>query len=264
MKSFAKLVSLSIQSKIYFRQSFILNLFTPVVLLVGSYLLWNSLYTLQGGIIGTMNRADMFTYILISFAINNLLTWSTENVISREITHGTITSKCIRPVPFILQMVSEMTGSMLIQGSMNLAVALLGFLLFSKYLILPTLSSLLLFIPCLILGVLLRIMMTNVFSLLCFFTTSHLGISWTRNAIYDFFSGAVVPVAMFPLWLKSFTYFTPFPYMLQAPISIFLNQPMPVSYGAVLLLQLFYILLLLLLHHVIYGHVRKNLTIAGG
>ncbi|MGF7142174.1 ABC-2 type transport system permease protein [Anaerotaenia torta] len=265
MKAFLKLTAISMQSHMYYRTSFILNLFTPLVLLGGQYLLWPALYGQQaGGAIGGVAREEMYAYILIAFGLNNLLGWSTENVLAREIRSGSVVSRCIRPVSFLVQAVSEMAGAILLQSLVNLIIVTAGFLCFGKYMAAPRLGSVLLFIPCFILSVLLRIMLVEVFSLLCFFSTGHLGITWTRIALYEFFSGAMLPVAMFPVWLKNFTYMTPFPYMLQIPVGLLLGQELPVSLPMIYLGQLAWLAAFILLHSLIYSRVRKNLMIAGG
>lgn len=265
MKCFMKLTAISVQSKMYYRTSFLMNLFTPVVLLVGQYLLWGSLYRAQGGAdIGGMARREMFSYILLAFALNNLLTWATENSLSREIRTGTVVTRCVRPVAFLQQTLAEMTGSLLPQGVVNFLVVMVGFVCFRTFLAWPSFGNVLRFLPCVILATFLRMMLTEVVSLLCFFTTSHLGISWTRQALFQFFSGALIPVSMFPGLLKTVTYLTPFPYMLQAPIAVCLGQEIPVPYGGILLLQTVWSLLLLGLHCLIYRRVRRNLSIAGG
>jgi ABC-2 type transport system permease protein len=91
-----------------------------------------------------------------------------------------------------------------------------------------------------------------------------LGIAWTRNALFDFFSGSLIPVVMFPEWLKTITYYTPFPYMLQVPISVLLGQTLPMKNAEVFLVQIVWIMILLFFHCAIYGCASKNMTIAGG
>lgn len=265
MKSFLKLMAISMQGRMYYRTSFFLNLITPVVLLTGQFLLWGSLYGLEnGGDIGSMPQRDLFAFLLVAFAMNNLLTWSSENSLSREIRSGTIVSRCLRPMYFLSQNLAEMTGSLLLQGSVNFSVVVLGFLLFHGHLRTPAPLSILLFLPCLLLGTLLRMLLVDLFSLLCFFTTSNLGISWTRRALFEFFSGALIPVSMFPGWLKSITYATPFPYMLQAPIDVLLGRPLSAALPVVFLLQLIWLGIFLLLHCLLFGKIRKNMAIAGG
>lgn len=264
MKCFFRLTSISLQRQLYYKTSFLLNLLTPIVLLLGQYMLWGALYGQQGGTIGSMTQREMFTYILIAFSLNNLLSWSSENMLAKEIRSGTIVAKCIRPVPFLVQSVSEMTGALAFQALVNLLVVLLGFLFFGSYMEIPSAAAVAAFVPCVILAVLLRIMLIDVFSLLCFFSTGYLGISWTRAALFDFFSGAMVPVTMFPEWLACVARYTPFPYMIQVPVSVFLGEETGIGIGQILGIQIVWLIILVLLHSLIYGCARKNMTIAGG
>lgn len=265
MKIFWKLTGISMQSRLYYRTSFLVDILSPVILLAGQYLLWSALYAQQaGGSIGGMDRKEMFSYILLAFAMDNLLGWSGENTLSKEIKNGTIVARCIRPVSFLTQYMAQMTGALVLQGARNLILAAVGFVCFSGYMKIPGGAAVLAFLPCFLLSVILRLMVIDVFSLLCFFTTGYLGISWTRRALFEFFSGAMIPVVLFPGWLKAIADCTPFPYMLQAPAAILLGQETGIGLSCVLLLQSFWILFFLALHGVIYGLVRRNMTVAGG
>lgn len=265
MRQFNKLMGLYLQGALFYKKAFLLNLFSPLVLLGGQFMLWRSLYNLnESGVIGSYDRAGMYTYIIVAFAINNLLTWSSENNISREIRSGLIVSRCMRPVPFLYQSLAGLTGSMLPQAFVNFTVAMILFVLFGNHLALPSLAAIPLAFLSLLFGILLRMMLVSCFSLLCFFTTSHLGLSWTRTALTEFFSGALIPITLFPGWLKTVSYATPFPLMLQTPISLFLGEttpfPLPVTFG----LQIGWTAVFLVLHEVLYSKIRKNLTFAGG
>lgn len=265
MKAFIRLIGISIQSRLYYKTSFLLDMVSMGIPLLGQYLLWYALYRQQGNrMIGGMGQQEMFTYILIAFALNNLLGWSSENKLAREIKNGTVVARCIRPVSFLSQNMAEMAGSLLVQGVTNFFLVLFIFLIWREFFLLPMLSAFLLFIPCAGLALLLRILLVDVFSLLCFYSTGHLGISWTRIALFDFFSGALIPVAMFPEWLKTISYATPFPYMIQVPIALLLRQELPVSVSSMLLIQIFWVMIFLFLHCVLYRIARKNMVIAGG
>lgn len=260
-----KLTSLSIQGHLYYRTSFLISLLTPVILLSGQYLLWNALYAQnRAADIGGMSRGDMFAYLLVAFAVSNLVGWSGENVLAKEINSGRVVARCVRPATFLVQTLSELTGTVLIQGVVNLIVVCVGFGFFGSSMQRPSLPAVCVFVPCLALAVLLRMMMIDVFSLLCFFTTGYLGITWTRTALFEFFSGAMIPVALFPDFLKTATYYTPFPYMLQVPVAVLLGQELPGSLLFIFAVQLVWLLLFLLIHCAVYGLARRNMTIAGG
>ncbi len=265
MRNFLKLTAMSLQSQMYYRTSFFLNLLSPMVLLAGQYLLWHALYQQQPDhIISGMDAAQMYSYLLIAFTLNHIMGWSSENALSKEIKNGTVVKRCIRPVSFLSQSVAEMTGTLLPQLALNLIIASAGFLLFGRYLLVPSLQNIVLFLPCMAGALLLRILLIELCSLLCFYTTGYLGISWTRNAIFEFFSGALIPIVMFPGWLKSMAYMTPFPYMIQIPISILLGQELNVPLFQVYAVQFFWIGIFLALHGLFYKNIRKNLIIAGG
>ena len=265
MKRFGKLFSLYLQAVLFYKAAFFFNLFTPLVILGGQFLLWRSLYNMnETGFIGSYNRAAMYTYIIAAFAINNLFTWSSENNISREIRSGLIVARCIRPVPFLTQSLAGLTGSMLPQAVVNFTITGLLFAIFGGYLALPSFAALPIAFMSLFFGILLRMMVVSFFSLLCFFTTSHLGLSWTRSALTEFFSGALLPISLFPGWLKTVSYCTPFPLMLQTPVSIFLGEnpplPLPLTFAA----QAGWIVIFYALHEILYAKIRRNLTFAGG
>lgn len=265
MRRFFKLMALTMQGRMYYRTSFLLNLVTPLIVLLGQFLLWSSLYRLEGGAtIGAYAPKDMYSYILIAFAVNNLLTWSSENTLSREIRSGMVVARRLRPVSFLSQSLADMCGNMVLQAAVNGAVVALAFLLFHRFLAMPTWPSVLLFLPSLLLAMMLRMMLVSTFSLLCFFTTGHLGLTWTRQALTDFFSGALIPIALFPPWLRAVSLASPFPLMLQVPLSVLLNQPLPMPLGLSFALQALWTLVFLGLHAALYGHIRKNATLAGG
>jgi ABC-2 type transport system permease protein len=265
MRRFIKLVALCLEEVMYYKISFILTLFTPLIVLGGQFLLWHALFNMsETGFIGVYNRSQMYTYIIIAFAIGNLLTWSSENNLSREIRSGTVASRFIRPVPFWIQSLAGMTGFMIPQSIVNFSIVGIVYIIFHNFLLLPSIEVFILFILSLIGAMTLRMMMINCISLVCFFTTSHLGLTWTRTAIMEFFSGALIPVALFPLWLANFSYLTPFPLMLQIPITIFLGEPTPFPLPMIFALQIGWSFVFFVLHQLLYRQVRKNVTFAGG
>ncbi len=264
MKTLIKLTSLSLQGRMYYKTGLYMSLLSPIVLLMGQYLLWNSLYGVETSAIGGLSKEYMFSYILVSFAINYLLTWSTETQLSREIVTGTIVARCIRPTYFLTQNLADILGSMIPFAVSNSIIVALGFTVFSPVMLVPSLLNWLMFIPCFILSLILRVMFIEVFSLFCFYTTSHTGLSWTRKAIYDFFSGALIPIALFPNFLRAIADFTPFPYMINTPIEVLLGDVQSVDLGFALITQSIWIVVFLVLHYLFFGKISKNLSIAGG
>ena len=256
---------LSLEEVIYYKAAFLFNLFTPFVLLGGQFMLWSTLYNLSDSdIIGVYTRQEMYTFIIVAFAINNLLTWSNENNLSREIRSGIVAARFIRPVPFLVQSLAGMAGFLIPQAIVNFVIVGLLFVFWGSHLVIPSLNILILSLLSLALGLILRMVLVSCISLLCFFTTSHLGLAWTRTAITEFFSGALIPISLFPSWLAAVSFYTPFPLMLQIPISIFLGEPTHFPVKVTFGLQLVWIVIFFIFHQLLYGKIRKNITFAGG
>lgn len=265
MRRFFTLASLSMQQSLYYRNAFLGSMVQPFLLLAGQIILWTALFNFAPGTsVGGFDRATMYTYLVLSFPINNLLTWRSENQISRKIITGEIVSDCVRPMSFIAQNIAALMGSAFLQGGFNISFTIGILLVFSKHLVASTPTGVLLACVSLLFAVLLRLLMISTFSLLCFFTTSHVGITWTRIAITDFFSGALIPVVLFPTWLSAISYSTPFPYMLHLPIMLYLGQPMPMPLPWLFLVQAVWVFLFLLFQNMIWRKIRRNIIIAGG
>ena len=262
MRTFVALMGITIQQKLHYRMGFLLNLVTPMITLLGQMLLWAAIYN-QGGSL-PMDRAHMQSYVLLAFMINSLLTWGSENELSREIRSGTIIVRRMRPFPFLGQSLAGMCGNALLQGTVNVTLVVIAFFVFRNHLAMPSFAQFPLFLLCLLMGLLLRMMMVSFFSLLCFFTTGHLGLTWTRTALMEFFSGALIPVALFPVWLMLLSYCTPFPLMVQVPIAVLLNQPLPLPMPQIIGLQIAWALIFYGLHELLYSRIRKTATLAGG
>ena len=85
-----------------------------------------------------------------------------------------------------------------------------------------------------------------------------------KNAITNFFSGAMIPITLFPVTLKSIAGYLPFKYMIQVPISFFLGEYTFADGIKTYTVQILWILFFIILHCLIYRKIRINLVIAGG
>jgi ABC-2 type transport system permease protein len=265
MTRFIKLSSLSLQSSLYYRGAFLLNLLSPGILLAGQLCLWISLYgTNPNALFGGYTRADMLTYMLIGFCISNMFNWSSETEISRLVRSGEVVIRKIRPISFLEQSLADTVGRFIPQAVANIAISVLAFILFPNYFSIPSIGAIPLFLFSLALALILRILLVYCFGLLTFFTTSHLGIIWTRIAITDFFSGALIPIVLFPIWLQNVSFVLPFPFILQVPVAVLLGRPLAMPIWLTFFIQIAWIAFFFGLHTLLYDYIRKHATIAGG
>lgn len=265
MKKFLVLLRLAIKSNIYYRTSLFFNMFSPLVVLGGQLLMWRGLYNLsEENMYSGMVRSTMYAYILIAFVLNNSMNWSTENHLSKEIRNGDIVARVIRPVSFFSQNMADMLGSILVQGAFYVLFIAIVFAMFRDALYIPSCFHLVSFLISAFLGLILRMVINDIFGLMCFFVTSYLGIAWMKNAIISFFSGALIPVSLFPEWLRTISAYMPFEYMIHIPIAIFIGEYQMKEIMISFMLQGVWIFFFIMVHMILYRKIRLNMVIAGG
>lgn len=79
-----------------------------------------------------------------------------------------------------------------------------------------------------------------------------------------FFSGFLMPVGLFPEWVQRVAYLTPFPYLLDAPVEIYLGISLGSAVLNTILMQLLWLILLIGLTQLILSRGIKRLVILGG
>ena len=96
---------------------------------------------------------------------------------------------------------------------------------------------------------------------------------WTPNAngllrfffvIGWFFSGFLMPLRLFPEWLQTIAAFTPFPYMLDTPVEIYMGLRSPNEMLQSLLIQCVWAIALVVLAQLVLKRGTRRLVILGG
>jgi len=126
----------------------------------------------------------------------------------------------------------------------------------------PTPVNALLFVFSIILTLNLTIMISYTTAMLVFWTKIGWSLRMIRFAVSGLFSGALIPLYLLPGNLKQIFYLTPFPSLVDAPISIY--QGTAENVIQVFATQLFWILALLVLSSLLWRKAKKKLTVQGG
>jgi ABC-2 type transport system permease protein len=90
------------------------------------------------------------------------------------------------------------------------------------------------------------------------------GLSVVRVALGSFFSGALIPLAMMPLWLQKIAAILPFAQALSVPVS-FLSGITPVSEAPrALLIQFIWLIVLTIASRWFFSIAIRKVTVQGG
>ncbi len=101
-------------------------------------------------------------------------------------------------------------------------------------------------------------------NVLAFWVLDYRGVMALAAVVWTFLSGMIIPIAIFPSWLRGLALALPFAGMIQIPNGIFLEKSQGPGLAAALLSQLAWALFLLGLGHWLIGNATRRLVVQGG
>jgi ABC-2 type transport system permease protein len=84
-----------------------------------------------------------------------------------------------------------------------------------------------------------------------------------REAIFRFFTGALIPLAIFPEWLKTISMFMPFQSMVHVPVSIYIGTLSGWQAVQAIGVQLIWLLAIVVFVRICWQIALRKVTIFG-
>ncbi|MBO9597963.1 MAG: ABC-2 family transporter protein [Cohnella sp.] len=222
-KAFVSLMNRAMQNTFAYRTSYIITLLTYFISILSLYALWTAIFDGQDELAG-MTWDQMKAYLMITFITNSLLSWYSETRISGKILDGSVSVDLLKPLDFQKARLAETLGASAVEGGLGLLFIAIISAFVSDVVTPQTLLSWLLFVLGLAGSLAVKFGIVYLAGLLCFWSTGSLGIVWARIAITNLLSGALIPLAFFPEWLKQITLVLPFQGIVHTPATLFLDQ----------------------------------------
>lgn len=262
LKKYLALIRVSAQRAIAYRMNFILSTGITFVLFFSSLYLWKTIY-LGRESIASYSWDNMKTYLFISFISSAFLSWYAESSLSKKILDGTVEMDLVKPLSFQGARLAESIGSTIFEALVVCILAIPIKLIFDIPLPGDILTWLLLVLS-LVLSILCKFSIIYIFSLFCFYTTSHVGVSWARQAITNLLSGAVIPLAFLPGPFHMVLSNLPFKYIVDIPANIFIGVYTVEESLLLLGIGAVWCVLLFALGRMMYALSIRKVTINGG
>jgi ABC-2 type transport system permease protein len=263
LRKYWRHAALAVQETIAYRTPYMVNMLSIVVTYVVIILIWNAVFATRSSV-GGYNWPEMKSYLIISLFMSALVSGSSEYRISRQIRTGNIAVELLRPVDYQKTSLAITLGNSLSEGLL-VGVACLGFsFALGPALMPPDALAWLGFGAAVVLSFATKFLLVYVFGLVCFWTTSLMGISWLRKGFTDFFSGALIPLAFFPDWLRQTADWLPFRNIVWIPACAWSGRLQGGALLAALGVSLAWVLVLWFLGRFIWWRAMRKVTIQGG
>jgi ABC-2 type transport system permease protein len=263
LRKYIRHVLCAIQETMAYRTSYFVNIISQFISYIAIFFLWRAVYA-PGPTIGGMAWSDMQGYLLISLFTSALISGSSGFRVTRAIWTGNIAVELVRPVDYQRANFAITIGSGLAEGVL---VAVFGvlFAVLIGFSALPTHpTTWLYFLLAMIFSFTLKFLVVYIFGLFTFWTTSGMGLFWIRQGLTDFFSGALIPLTFFPIWLQGIADWLPFRGIAFVPGTIFIEKMPEAQIFTSFVLDIVWIVGLWYLAKLIWHFAMRKVTIQGG
>ncbi|WP_019636786.1 ABC transporter permease [Paenibacillus fonticola] len=263
IKKYYSLALCSMQNTLAYRLSFILNFAANFIGLIAMYCLWQAVYDGRAQLSG-FTWPQMQSYLLITFLVNSMLSYYSESGITNKIIDGSVMMDLLKPLHFQKARLAETLGSCVLEGILScVLIGVLAVFTVGASLLQDGLTSFL-FLISLLSSILVKFGIVYITALLCFWTMSGIGLIWARMAVTNLLSGALVPLAFFPPWLKSIAMLLPFQGIVNTPVTIGLGMTEMIQALQLIAIQWIWIIILWLLGKWMWSWAVRQITIHGG
>ncbi|GAX34701.1 hypothetical protein NIES3585_07030 [Nodularia sp. NIES-3585] len=184
----------------------------------------------QGGQFG-LTPVDFARYFITVFFVRQLtvvwVIWEFE----KEVVEGKLSFRLLQPIDPVWHHVATHLSERVARIPFILLLVFLFFILYPQAVWLPNLGQFLLFGLAVILAFVLRFIIQYTFALFAFWTERASALETFWLLFYLFLSGLIAPLDVFPETVRTIVMFTPFPYLINFPVSLLVGLPVDVARG---------------------------------
>jgi ABC-2 type transport system permease protein len=245
MKKYLHVISIGLQSNLAYRVNYLTRTLFSFIPLFAMLSLWRTIYAHRnGGISPGFTEAEMMFYYLL-VAVVDVLTAVNEDdwQIAADIREGNISQFLLKPVDYLWYRLCLFVSGR-IAFIMVAALPLAVFILCFRQYVLPPANpfTLPVFVVSLVLTALLQFFISYAMAMLAFWLLEISTFIFILFAFEYLASGHLFPLDILPPVVKEVLYFTPFPYQLYFPISIYLGKVAGVEIWRGLAMQLLWVM----------------------
>lgn len=221
-------ISIGFQNQLTYRFNFLARTLFGFIPLLAILFLWRKIYAGKGadGVVSTFTLAQMTSYYLI-VTITDALTAVNEDdwQIAADIKDGNISQFLLKPVDYLwFRLCLYLSGRLTYVAVAFVPIALLIFFLREHFVLPASWVTLGWFTISLGLTALLQFFLSYMMAMLAFWVLEVSTFIFILYAFEYIASGHMFPLDILPPLLKQALFFTPFPYQLYVPVSIYMGN----------------------------------------
>lgn len=245
MKKYWHAINVGIQNNLTYRFNFLVRAVFGLIPLIAVLYVWRTIYAGNGpgSNVGTYSLAEMISYYLLTTIVDALTAVNEDDwQIAADIKDGQISQFLLKPIDYLTyRLCLFFSGRITYLAVATVPLAIFVFCL-RQYFVLPaTWSTLGWFLLSVALTALLQFFISYSMAMLAFWVLEVSTFIFILFAFEYIASGHLFPVDILPHYLERILHFTPFPYQLYFPISIYMGKAAGQELFRGFLAQLFWV-----------------------
>ena len=246
MKKYWHVINIGIQNNLTYRFNFLARAVFGLIPLIAMLYVWRTIYSdkTAGTTIGAYTLAQMISYYLLTTVVDALTAVNEDDwQIATDIKDGNISQFLLKPIDYLWYRLC-----LFLSGRVTyLAVALTPLAIFILYLhqyfvLPPSWTAFSCFLLSTVLTALLQFFMSYAMAMLAFWVLEVSTFIFILYAFEYLASGHLFPLDILPPWIERVLYFTPFPYQLYFPVSIYMGKTRDADLARGLLIQMLWVI----------------------
>lgn len=229
-----------------------------------SLVFWAGVLNEKGNILEGWVLPTLTTYYFLIIVLGSILiSHIEEDVAEYDIREGGLVKFIIRPVSyFFMKMIEELPWRIM-QGGFGILVFLILITLFGNFLSLSITTSVISALIISILAFLISFTFKMLIGISAFWLTEFRGLQQMLEVLGIILAGFVMPIDLFPNFLKTIALLTPFPYIIYYPVIAFQGRLSDHSMIQVISTQIVMLVILYFIYRILWRVGLRKFTGVG-
>lgn len=227
-KQYLPFARAGIQSLIAYRMNIMGYIVGGLIYCFVMYYLWKAVFSASGGdIFMSFSMTDMVLYLFLSNLTGQLTFSGVCDTVGEEIKDGSISMRLIKPVNTDLSYLFNEIGSLVLMFLVFALPMMIGLEIYRfsvSGMIMFNIGNFLLYLLSVILAYLITFRVNLCFGFAAFYVKNIWGFGLLKNSIINFLSGALIPLAFMPEFLRNILEYMPFASMSYTPVMIYMGK----------------------------------------
>ena len=268
MKKYRYVINVGIQNNLTYRFNFLARALFGLIPLIAMIYVWRAIYQGKGAdaSVGTYSFAEMVSYYLAITVVDALTAVNEDDwQIAADIKDGNISQFLVKPIDYLtFRLCLFCSGRIAYLAVAGLPLAIFVFCLRHYVVAPPDALSWAAFAISVLLTALLQFFTSYAMAMLAFWVMEVSTFIFILFAFEYIASGHLFPLDILPPGLERVLFFTPFPYQLYFPVSIYMGKTHGAALAAGLAIQTAWVIAAYALARVTWKRGIRKYAAAGG